>query len=83
MSCFLKGADINQKDHQGMSAVHWSVVRDHLDVVRVLVDGGAFLNDVANLPHGKIHETFLPGWKNQQKTFWQKSRMVSPEVKDV
>ena len=79
MSCFLKGADINQKDHQGMSAVHWSVVRDHLDVVRVLVDGGAFLNDVANLPHGKIHETFLPGWKTQQKTFWQKSRMVSPE----
>jgi ankyrin repeat protein len=34
---------MNGKDHQGMSAVHWAVVRAHLDVVRVLVDRGAFL----------------------------------------
>jgi ankyrin repeat protein len=49
-----QGAEMNVTDHQGMSAVHWAVVRGHLDVVRLLVDLGAFLNNIANLPHGKI-----------------------------
>jgi hypothetical protein len=60
-----------------MSGVHWGVLRGHLDILRLLIGNKAFLNNLANLPHGKIHETFMPGWKKKQKVFWEKSANVS------
>jgi len=69
----FKGADVRSIDYQGMSGVHWGVLKGHLDIVRLLIQYKGYVNDLANLPHGKIHETFMPGWKKKQNFFWEKS----------
>ena len=53
LSC-LQGAETNHTDHQGMSAVHWGVVRGHLDVVRLLVQCSP-LNAITLDPHKSDH----------------------------
>ena len=40
------GADVNAKDPDSMTALHWGVVAHHADVVEALLDGGAGANAV-------------------------------------
>jgi ankyrin repeat protein len=40
------GADIREKDQDGMTALHWAVVDNHADAARALVEKGADVNTV-------------------------------------
>ena len=42
------GSDINMKDHQGMAALHWAVVKGHVDIAEYLLARGADFNAPVN-----------------------------------
>ncbi len=43
----FQGADTTVRDNEGMCALHWSVLRGHLDAVRLLLGRGAHVNNIA------------------------------------
>jgi len=40
------GADIHEKDADGMTPLHWAVIGHHLDVLKVVLESGAEVNAV-------------------------------------
>ena len=51
-----KGAVMEQQDSEGMCPLHWAVRQGHLDTVRLLLDRGAFTNNIARLRSTKEAE---------------------------
>lgn len=37
----LPGAEVNQKDSQGCTALHWAADKGHLDIIKALIQHGA------------------------------------------
>ncbi len=42
-----QGADVTHRDNEGLCALHWAVLRGHLDAVRLLLSRGATANNIA------------------------------------
>jgi inversin len=39
-------ADINQQDHEGLDSLHWAIRRHHPEVVKLLLERGAYPNNI-------------------------------------
>ncbi len=40
------GADINHQDNEGMDALHWAIRRHHPEAVKLLLEKGAYPNNI-------------------------------------
>ena len=49
------GADLNLRDHEGWSAIHWAVEQGHLGILHVLLDHGADINAISSYGTSPLH----------------------------
>jgi ankyrin repeat protein len=49
------GADVNEKDQDGMAALHWAVVAHRVDVLKVLLARGAGVNVLDRFGYTPLH----------------------------
>ena len=50
-----KGANVNEKDRHGWTALHWSAINGHADVSKVLLENGANANAVDKSKSTPLH----------------------------
>ena len=51
---------MSHRDHEELCALHWAVLRGHLDAVRLLLARGANPNNIARRREGKDVKQFTP-----------------------
>ncbi|KAH0828255.1 ankyrin [Fonsecaea pedrosoi] len=49
------GVDLNHRNRDGWSAIHWAAEEGHLEIVRMLLDHGANLNAVSSYGTSPLH----------------------------
>jgi inversin len=59
------GADINHQDNEGMDALHWAIRRHHPEAVKLLLEKGAYPNNIGFV---QVRQIMLPYWLCSGKT---------------
>ncbi|CAE8692188.1 unnamed protein product [Polarella glacialis] len=96
-ACLMAGADVNEKDEHGWTALHYAVSGSHLQVCKVLIEFGADLEvqlpdlstplmlaaDEGNMPLARLllRSGALPGWRDDDG-FSAQDR-CDPAIRDV